>query len=743
MRAATFLLASAVLYSPTVAQPPDHARTFGEIASAEASQLPQLRIDLQAAYAQVPGGSELLEGLLTFREYELTGDAKRASDAASLLDRARGAGPDDPWLHYAYALAVAHGPDVQANGAILRTTGRSWAQMLGFDAHAKATRAAERALELDSLHAGAAGVYGELALQALESNQLQKARAALERVADSSASAATVLARLLAQMEEPALALRHAQRAVDLDPRDGEARLVLAIALLQLPDRAAEGAREYFTASELAAPTLAARMFEEVRPIATPGDVSRWRVAAVSERRKWFETFWDVRASLANVSVPDRLAEHYRRLRFALREYPRTMSGPVSQKALILQPDSAPVDQRGQLYIRHGAPWKRYVSDATRLVGEEIAPACDLLSHDPGGEAWRRLGTDQRDDHTRITFDKQYYSPGAELWAYETEEGIALHALVRCPRTSDFTMPYELPCNLLQWGPEVAQQSFDIERCGDETPERRRVVSREALRTDTHGPDIERRLPLQFDMLSFRGSGGLTDLLVPIAIGTDSLRGTSVPGGHQYAVRLLAAVVDTAAQRVERSDTTLQFIAPAELTASRLSLHALLSATPTDDAFFRLYVQNAEFEQDGGLAAQRVRIPSYRGDTLMISDVVLGSAVEGGNFSRGGRRITLMPFARFVDGRFRMFYEVYNVPRDTRYRTQLLVEHSTGRPQDGVRLEFQDEAEPDADGVIRVLRSMGTELQPGLYRLTLRIVLPDNRYVEKARVFLVGEGGSD
>ena len=93
-----------------------------------------------------------------------------------------------------------------------------------------------------------------------------------------------------------------------------------------------------------------------------------------------------------------------------------------------------------------------------------------------------------------------------------------------------------------------------------------------------------------------------------------------MPDGHQYAVRLLAAVVDTGAQRVERSDTTLRLIAPAELTESRLSVHALLSATPTSDAFFRLFVQNAQFEQHGGLASQRVRIPSYQGDTLMISD---------------------------------------------------------------------------------------------------------------------------
>jgi hypothetical protein len=122
----------------------------------------------------------------------------------------------------------------------------------------------------------------------------------------------------------------------------------------------------------------------------------------------------------------------------------------------------------------------------------------------------------------------------------------------------------------------------------------------------------------------------------------------------------------------------------------------------------------------------------------MISDVVLGSAVEGGNFTRGGRRVALLPFAHSVDGRFRVFYEIYNLPRGTQYRTQLLVEKNGGTAQDGLRLEFNDESTPDNDGVVRVLRTMGTELKPGRYRLTLRVVTPDNHFAEKSRVFIVG-----
>jgi hypothetical protein len=228
-------------------------------------------------------------------------------------------------------------------------------------------------------------------------------------------------------------------------------------------------------------------------------------------------------------------------------------------------------------------------------------------------------------------------------------------------------------------------------------------------------------------------------LLIPVAINADSLLGAPVPGGFRYAVRLAAAVIDTAAQRVEHSDTTVQVIAPNALRAAQLSLHTQVSAAPTREAFFRLRVSNADRAAHTGTAERHIRVPTFAGDTAMLSDIVLGAAVEGGNFVRGGRRIALLPFAHSVDGRFRVFYELYNVPRATKYKTQMLVERNGGRAQDGTRLEFEDEGEPDQDGVIRVLRTLGTELRAGQYRITIRVLLPDNRYVEKSRVFIVGE----
>src|SRR6185369_5670459 len=161
--------------TPATPQSPEYARAFAAIEAATSAELPALRTELRNSFAQVTGGRELIDGLIALREYELSSNTKRAADAESLLERARDAAPNNAWMHYAYALALAHGPEVQTNGLAMRVMGRSWAQQLGLDARAKARRAAERALELDSLHAGAAVIYGEIALQYLENDALRRA----------------------------------------------------------------------------------------------------------------------------------------------------------------------------------------------------------------------------------------------------------------------------------------------------------------------------------------------------------------------------------------------------------------------------------------------------------------------------------------------------------------------------------------------------------------------------------------
>ena len=57
-----------------------------------------------------------------------------------------------------------------------------------------------------------------------------------------------------------------------------------------------------------------------------------------------------------------------------------------------------------------------------------------------------------------------------------------------------------------------------------------------------------------------------------------------------------------------------------------------------------------------------------------------------------------------------------------------------------VRLRFSEHASPDADGVVRMLRSVRADLAPGRYVLTLRVARPDGGLVERVRTFRMVEG---
>src|SRR5262245_40612282 len=76
-------------------------------------------------------------------------------------------------------------------------------------------------------------------------------------------------------------------------------------------------------------------------------------------RRKLLAGFWDVRAALGGVTVQDRIAEHFQRLAYVEQNYRRrsTMGAPPPNAFLwLLAKDRSSYDDRGVIYLRHGAP---------------------------------------------------------------------------------------------------------------------------------------------------------------------------------------------------------------------------------------------------------------------------------------------------------------------------------------------------------------------------------------------------
>jgi hypothetical protein len=118
----------------------------------------------------------------------------------------------------------------------------------------------------------------------------------------------------------------------------------------------------------------------------------------------------------------------------------------------------------------------------------------------------------------------------------------------------------------------------------------------------------------------------------------------------------------------------------------------------------------------------------------MISSIVMGVPGEGGNWRRGATSLTVMPIGEFGGGDFRVFYEIYNLPADTPYDTEITIVEEN-RPQPVVQFRFQDRTAAGAagtvqelrSGTVQELRSIDTDLPRGRYRLYVRVINLDTR----------------
>jgi hypothetical protein len=340
---------------------------------------------------------------------------------------------------------------------------------------------------------------------------------------------------------------------------------------------------------------------------------------------------------------------------------------------------------------------------------------------------------------------------------------------LRCLKFPDWVVPFSTPCSEetqpdgtgrrgRRW--EVAytytldRQAFDDDAtlCGWRTPERTREFARDRLTTDSDLPRFDAEIPFGMDLLAFRGDNGRTDLSSPVAVLADSIPPERLADGQlAYRLALSMFVVDTIARTVVRSDTVVTFRterAPASGEAIVAYINA--SPEPTEDALLRLVVRDAADPKRGRLHGSHIRVPSYAGDTLMVSSIVLAVPGQSGNWRRGDTELAVMPIGEFAGGAFRVFYELYNLPEDTPYRTELIVERARGSlaelagqeftpdSEPLIHLRFNGIAAPDARGIVPELRSIETGLDPGRYRIHVRVTnLETQAIAGSQRLFLV------
>jgi hypothetical protein len=110
----------------------------------------------------------------------------------------------------------------------------------------------------------------------------------------------------------------------------------------------------------------------------------------------------------------------------------------------------------------------------------------------------------------------------------------------------------------------------------------------------------------------------------------------------------------------------------------------------------------------------------------MLSDIALGLPDATAGWTRGGATLALLPTSQFPESAFDVYYEIYNLPAEHAYTTDVSVERLRAERDVPVRegpihLTFTGESTADREGTAHELRRVESSLPNGRYRLTVTV----------------------
>lgn len=698
-------------------------------------------------------------GVIALRLYEIGRNPTDAQQARYALQSSLERDPRLAWAHYALGLSWIRAPGVRT---------RAWrADDEALPAREVAINSLQRAIEADPTLVDAALVIADIAMELRSPAELDEARAALDRVLRTGSDDAR-LHRARAEVEiargSYAEAAGAATRAVVL-AGDATAFRLLGIARLR-QGHEKEGANAYFAGIARADEAALARYFEEIEPVASLSEKMQWQAAKFLERRSWLRRFWETRAAQDGVTVASRLAAHYERLAAAYSRYfnpVRQGSAPI--RAVFRRSPSErvlPLDDRGVLLLRHGEP----DTILRTLTGDDLLPNETWVYHFPErkqptlfpfvatGTAsgfwllddilhavdWSGTGSQQGTLLDGVHDGK----PGGKLDAaagllrdlatVDPRYGLLAVRIERLRSTAATTAPPSDTAALSDAQRMAARLGQDIYLEAQTIASELRNAQTAAYLTDSHRSFFERALPVVYDLITFRSRDGGTESIVPVAIGGAGLVPDTSGGQATYAVAVTmtlggldgnVAIVDTL-YRVS-SERPLR---PGE----NIRLYLPVRNAPAGGVQQRLTARDANAPGTGITVGGPAEVPSFRGAALSISDLAFSEPGDDGRLRRGSAAIELVPGRRFAAGaEFRLFYELYGLGPGAEYTTRLSLERSEangawatvdrllGRSGAPIAVEFDAVAAPEPDGVVRELRTLQPELEPGRYRLTVTV----------------------
>lgn len=564
--------------------------------------------------------------------------------------------------------------------------------MLGKDHVALAGRAFGRAMALEPGFTRAAVAWGELALRRSLRDERAGALRAIQGLPPAMADTTALLVRgrLERRLGEYDSAAATFGRYLAAGGDSALGLLERARARFAAGDSA--GAADYRTGAELATGDALLGYRADLAFIAPESELAEFDQVEGGARRDWLERFWNSRDLDGLRPTGERVAEHYRRLEvvlgdFALPPFKRRFGFEQYYRS-----GRVDVDDRGVIWVRHGAPSHRIATVRNQA------------------ESW-------------------YYAPG-------TAEELYFH-FVAAEDLDDYRLvpsPMEVPAAarediLAEGGPA----SRDYWRLASSGPVSRTMLAQSMFNdgkammvlgttTDSHA----RRWPAQLgagrQAVTTAGATGRGTIHFAMAVNLDDLPDEA---DRKAGVRLLIAARPVSGGDVVRADTTIP------VPAKRGTKYALALVDLEVPSGPVTVTAVAEMGDSAGvlLARDTLQVPNA-GSGLALSDLMLGRESAGLSWlAATGEPVPLNPTGVHPRAEpLSLYYEVYGlgdaagVADLVLWRVEDRDQPTDSLPPSGrraLRLRFDERG---GGPVTRVRRSVDlSDLSPGTYRLRLRL----------------------
>jgi hypothetical protein len=511
----------------------------------------------------------------------------------------------------------------------------------------------------------------------------------------------------------------------------------------------AAGLRSYYAgARAIATVRDAAWYFTDPHWLATEAEREEWLALPLGSGRhaEWLEAFW-TRRDLDDARIPgSRVAEQYRRLLLALREYRWDLDGSTAEGIHVpvgADNDYASGDSRfpqdpyiaKPIYDNRYFPVSRLLDDRGRLVLRHGKPTDVIQSPGIAGLSSETLVWHRTNGQLMVSFSRASMPNGAG----ENTSSLRFGMLARNYPTGDLMSLCRRDPSLCMLAGLSALPVSGQEAARNRAEQiRLRYTSARVSAEATEGnPErFKREFPALFQAYGI--AGGQVLLVAAIPVSAIAFDATSA-GPVSAALRFRAVIGDPVGGRIVATLDTLRRwqLRNAPPAGSYLTFVTLVPV-PTGSWRVSLVAGDTLNEQGAGFRAEGVPVIPLDGTALRLSDLILGRSGSGVTWPLAGRPVALNPTNAWSrEDEAPLFYELDGLVVGRNYALEVELWETDGKPKaPRTRIALTITAAMVHQRGEQVISFR--ELRKGDYRLLVRVKDPvSGAVVERSRLVAV------